>query len=123
MTRTVKDLIANKPLICTVPDKSVRETAQLMLDKGVSAVVVLEAGKLLGIFSERDALRIFVATRRNADLTNVGTVMTRDPVTIPADTTITAAKALMAEKNFRHLPVIEGDTVLGVVSLRAVALD
>jgi len=123
MTRTVNDLIAGRPTISVTADKSVRESAQIMLEKGVSTVVVLEAGKLLGIFSERDALRIFVATRRNADLTNIGAVMTRDPVTIGPETTVAEARKLMAEKHFRHLPVVKDGEVLGVVSLRGIALD
>ena len=123
MPRTVLDLIAGKPPVRIAADHSVRETAQIMLDKRIGAVLVMDGGTLQGIFTERDALRIFVATRRNPDLTNVGAVMTKDPVTVTPDTTIEAARQLMLSKNFRHLPVLDNGTVLGVVSLRGIAAE
>ncbi|HLN24676.1 MAG TPA: CBS domain-containing protein [Patescibacteria group bacterium] len=123
MPRTVLDLIAGKPPVCIAADHSVRETAQIMLDKVIGAVLVMDGTTLQGIFTERDALRIFVATRRNPDLTNVGTVMTKDPITITPDTTIEQARQLMLSKNFRHLPVLDNGTVLGVVSLRGIASE
>lgn len=123
MSRTLRTLIEGKAPVSVNAKGSVRETALVMLNQGVSAVLVMDGPRLLGIFSERDALRFFVATRRNPDLTNVGDVMTRDPITVAPEMTIAEARKLMLDKGFRHLPVACDGAIVGVVSLRAIALD
>jgi len=123
MDRTVREIIAGTPVVWVKPTCSVREAARAMYDKDVGAVVVMEEGRLRGIFTERDALRFFAATRRNPYTIDVDVVMTRDPVTIAADSSAAQARGLMLAKGFRHLPVMDGDRVLGVVSLRGVAFD
>ena len=122
MPTTVADLIQGHPPVSASAASSVREAARVMLDRNVAAVVIMEAGRPLGIFTERDALRFFVATRRNPDLTDVGTVMTTEMVTIPPETPVDDARKLMLAKGFRHLPVTRDGSVLGVVSLRQLAL-
>ena len=123
MNRTIREIIAGKPAVWVKPNCSVREAARAMYDKDVGAVVVMEGGRLRGIFTERDALRFFAATRRNPYTIDVEAVMTRDPVTVPADISAEQARRLMLSKGFRHLPVVDGDSVVGVVSLRGVAFD
>ena len=124
MPRTVSDLIAGRQAVTVSAGASVRETAHLMLDKKVGAVLVMDGGKLLGVFTERDALRFFVATRRNADLTNVSDVMTKDPITVPPDTLIDSARDLMCEKGFRHLPVVDAaGTCTGLLSVRDIPAE
>ncbi len=124
MPRTVSDLIAGRQPVIIKAGASVRETAHLMLEQQVGAVLVMDGqGQLVGVFTERDALRFFVATRRNADLTNVDDVMTKNPITVSPDTSVEDARNLMREKGFRHLPVTDTQGVLGVVSLRGIALD
>ncbi|TAN60816.1 MAG: CBS domain-containing protein [Magnetospirillum sp.] len=123
MDRTVGEIVAGKPVVWVRSSDSVRQAARAMYDKDVGAVVVMEEGRLRGIFTERDALRFFAATRRNPYTIDVGVVMTRDPVTVAADIPAEEARRLMLAKGFRHLPVMEGETVVGVVSLRGVAFD
>ena len=90
-----------------------------MVDHGVGSVLVMEEGALRGIFTERDALRIFVATRRNPDYTKLADVMTEAPRTLTPDATPQDAARCMAEGKFRHMPVVDTDgRVLGVVSQR-----
>lgn len=123
MDRTVGEIIAGRPAVWVRPNCSVREAARAMYDEDVGAVVVLDQGKLCGIFTERDALRFFAATRRNPYTIDVGVVMTRDPVTIAAETPAREARGLMLVNGFRHLPVMRGEAVVGVVSLRGMAFD
>ncbi|CCQ73370.1 cyclic nucleotide-binding/CBS domain-containing protein [Magnetospira sp. QH-2] len=118
MTNRVGDLLGDQTPVQVEGNATVREAGRMMTDRNVGSVVVVEDGKLLGIFTERDALRIFVATRRNADLTEVRDVMTREPKCIGPDTLASDALAMMNEGGYRHLPVMDGDTLLGVVSRR-----
>jgi CBS domain-containing protein len=99
------------------PGQSVTEVAQTMVQGRVGSAVVIDGPWLLGIFTERDALR---AAGSGIDLTaaRVKDWMTKDPVTVGPDTDTEEAAALMATHGFRHLPVVDGDTVIGVVSLR-----
>lgn len=123
MDRTLREIIAGKPAVWVKPTCSVREAARAMYDKDVGAVVVMEGERLRGIFTERDALRFFAATRRNPYTIDVELVMTRDPITMDADSSAEQARRLMLSRGFRHLPVVDGGRVLGVVSLRGVAFD
>ena len=123
MDRTIREMVEGKPMVWVKASASVREAARAMYDRKVGSVVVMEDGKLVGIFTERDALRFFTATRRNPDTIDVGVVMTRDPVTIGAGRPIRQARDIMLSAGFRHLPVVEGEAVVGVVSLRGIDLD
>lgn len=123
MDRTIREMVEGKPLIWIKASASVREAARLMYERHVGAVAILEDTKLVGIFTERDALRFFTATRRNPDTIDVGVVMTRDPVTIGGGRPVRQARDIMLAAGFRHLPVVDGETVLGVVSLRGIDLD
>ncbi|CAA7627165.1 cyclic nucleotide-binding/CBS domain-containing protein [Magnetospirillum sp. SS-4] len=123
MTKTVRDIITGRAVVSVRPTDSVREAARAMYDQDVGAVLVMEDGRLRGIFTERDALRFFAATRRNPYIIDVGVVMTHDPVTVDADSPADLARDLMLTHGFRHLPVVEGGEVVGVVSLRGVSSD
>ena len=123
MDRTIRELVEGKPVIWVKASTSVREAARVMYDRDVGAVVIMEDGKLVGIFTERDALRFFTATRRKPETIDVGLVMTRDPVTIGGGRPVRQARDIMLAAGFRHLPVVDGETVLGVVSLRGIDLD
>jgi CBS domain-containing protein len=88
-----------------------------MAERGVGALLVMEGPKLLGIISERDyARRIILQGRRSAD-TRVEEVMTSDVIAVSVDMTVEQGLALMTERHFRHLPVIENGRVVGVVSI------
>lgn len=110
------DVMSGKVFSVT-PTQSVTEVARVMVQGRVGSAMVIDGPWLLGIFTERDALR---AAASGADLTTAAVKdwMTNDPVTVGPDTDTEEAAALMATHGFRHLPVVDGDGVMGVVSLR-----
>lgn len=98
---------------------SVEQAAQLMAEHRIGAVLVVgEDGKLAGIFSERDALVRVMAWQRAPAATLVAEVMTPDPDTIQADSSVQIALDQMAERGYRHLPVLNGDELYGIISIR-----
>lgn len=116
---TVGDMVRGQELAELPSSSTIREAARYMVDHGVGSVLVTEDGTLRGIFTERDALRIFVATRRNPDYARLADVMTGEPQTLPPDATPQTAAQRMTEGKFRHLPVVDQDgQILGVVSQR-----
>ena len=90
--------------------------AQRMADRNVGAVLVLEGGRLAGIMTERDLMRALARGLR--DDTVVGECMTANPDTIALDDTIEHAAVLMIHGGYRHLPVVDGNDVVGVLSIR-----
>jgi CBS domain-containing protein len=91
------------------------EAAARMHERGVGAVVVVESGRLVGIFTERDVLRAVATGTADGP---VGDTMTRAPETIGQDEATSHAAALMIHGGFRHLPVVAGDDVVGMISIR-----
>lgn len=118
----VKEVMDRKKLVTAAPSISVRKAAKLMAAKRVGAVLVVEDKKLIGIFTERDALFRVTATGLDPEATTIGEVMTRSPQTIPPDALFGHALYIMSQNGFRHLPVIEQGTPVGIVSTRS-ALD
>lgn len=100
------------------PDRPVSEAARLMAEREVGAVLVVEAGRLLGIFSERDLLRRVVAKRLPLDATALRDVMTQDPVTAAPDESRTSAILKMRAIGCRHLPILVEGQVVDTVSIR-----
>ena len=94
----------------------VTEIAQRMVERDVGAVLVLEGQRLVGILTERDVLR--AVARGLDDSSTVADWMTRDPDTLEADESTRQAATLMIHGGFRHLPVMEGDEVVGMLSIR-----
>ena len=90
-----------------------------MSAQNVGAVVVKYFGRLIGVLTERDMLRAMAARVHTSDA-RVRQWMTENPVTAPADMTFEEASKIMLDKGFRHLPVVDGDTILGIVSLRRI---
>ncbi len=115
--RSVAQLIKSQ-IIHLAPSASVREAAKLMSENHIGALLVMDEGRLAGIFTERDALNRVLADGRDPDSTPLSEVMTRDPVTLSPQTAVTQALRLMGEVGFRHLPVVENDKVYGIISLR-----
>jgi CBS domain-containing protein len=111
--------ISSGKVISVPPTATVAEAAATMVKGRVGSAVVVDGPWLLGIFTERDALRVAAA---GADPTTTGVKewMTKDPITVDPDTDSDDAAAIMATEGFRHLPVVDGDAVVGVVSLRDV---
>jgi len=99
------------------PEDTLGEVAEKMRAQNVGAAVVRDYGKLIGIVTERDMLRA-MAARVHTSEARVRQWMTEDPITAPPDMTTDEAAEIMLSKGFRHLPVVDGSTVLGILSLR-----
>lgn len=99
------------------PQTIVFEALQLMANKNVGALLVVQNGKLVGIFSERDYARKVVLQGRSSKTSTVGELMTREVLYISPDQTIEDCMALMTAKRTRHLPVLEEDKLVGVISI------
>ena len=109
-----------KPTFITVaPEDTLGEVAERMRAQNVGAVVVKDFGRLIGILTERDML-MDMAARVHTSEARVRQWMTADPVTAPPDLSLDDAAQVMLENGFRHLPVVDGENVLGIVSLRRV---
>lgn len=121
-SQRVRDVMDKKKLVTVPPDTTVSAAAKLMTKASVSAVIVLEEDKLLGIFTERDAVSRVIAVDRNVLTTRLSEVMTKAPKTVTPDKTFGYALLMMHENGFRHVPVVENGRVVGIVSARN-ALD
>lgn len=115
----IKDLLRYKPRdVWTIrPDATVYEALELMAEKNVGALPVVEKDELIGIFSERDYARKCILMGRHSKETLVSELMSSPVVTIHGDFTIEQCLGLMTERQFRHLPVVEGGEVHGIVSI------
>jgi CBS domain-containing protein len=101
------------------PDESVQVAIARMQEENIGSVAVCEGPRLVGIFTERDVLRLAGEGVDFLDL-SVETVMTRSPVTISPDADLLDAARVLNERNIRHLPVVEGENLLGIVGMREV---
>lgn len=101
----------------TSPDASVYLALQLMADKDVGALLVYDGDELVGIFSERDYARKVNLQGKTARETLVKEIMTEQVVCVQSSQTVAESMALMTEKRIRHLPVIETDKVIGVITI------
>ncbi len=106
----------SRDLLTVAPGDRLTEVAQRMVDRDVGAVLVMEGESLAGILTERDILRAVAAGIQ--DDTLVSDHMTRDPETMSPDDTTEHAAVLMIHGGFRHMPLVEGDQVVGVLSIR-----
>ena len=118
----IKSVLEPRKLVVAAPHTTVAEAARLMKEGKVGAVLVVDEGRLVGIFTERDALFRVIAPGLDPAKTELRGVMTRDPTTVAPDETFGYALLLMHEKGFRHTPVVENGRPVGVVSARH-ALD
>lgn len=116
----VADVMAFR-LVKVRPDESAHVAVSLMLEAGIGGVLVCEDHHLVGIFTERDVLRM-TGESPGIDLreVRVGDVMTTQVLTIAPDDDIAAAARLMGEKKIRHLPVVQDGNILGVIGIRDV---
>lgn len=105
------------------PDVSVFAALELLSSLGVGALMVMDGERLIGIFSERDYCRKVALKGRNSKETTVADIMTAEVFTVPSTTGTRTCMALMNEKHFRHLPVVDGDKVLGLISMRDIMAD
>jgi len=115
---SIRDLISNRTIHYVQPGQTVFEAARYMVDRNVGAVPVLEETALVGIFSERDIMRRVVTEGRDPLITRIGDVMSTDLRTVEPGATSEEAMCLMQTHGVRHLPVCEGRTLVGFLSLR-----
>jgi CBS domain-containing protein len=117
--RTVKQLLESKghDVWSVSPDTSVLEAIKKMADKQVGALLVLDHGKPVGIVSERDYARKVILQGRSSQETPVEEIMTTRVVCARPDLNVQECMAIMTDKRIRHLPVMEGDQVLGMISI------
>jgi CBS domain-containing protein len=115
----VSDILRSKgrQVWTITPDASVYEALQLMADKNVGALMVIDGGKLVGLFSERDYARKVILQGRSSLDTPVEAIMTRDIFAVQPQDAVEECMALMTRHRTRHLPVFDGDTLVAVVSI------
>jgi CBS domain-containing protein len=109
-----------RDVLSVAPEDTLGHSAERMVERGAGSAVVTDYGRLIGILTERDVLRA-VAGRVHSSEATVREWMTPDPITVSQDTTAEEAAQIMLENDFRHLPVVEGERAIGVVSIRDVA--
>ena len=117
--KTVSQLLQGKQrALCTVsPDASVYDALKLMADKDIGALLVVHDGKLAGILSERDYARKVILQGKSSRDILVREIMTERVICVQPKNTLDECMALMTDKRIRHLPVIENDKLLGVLSI------
>jgi len=121
-SQRIKSVMERRKTLVASPDTSVSKAAQLMAKKNVGAVMVVEDKRLVGIFTERDAVFRVMAQGRDAQTTKLAEVMTTAPRTVGPNESFGHALLMMHENGFRHVPVIEDGEPIGIVSARN-ALD
>ncbi len=119
---TLRDLIRDRKLHAVESSRTVLEAARSMMEHNIGAVPVMRDGHLVGMLSERDVMNRVVAAGRTPGTTSVSEVMTPNPRAVNADETVEECLFIMREFGFRHLPIVEGSVVRGVVSLRDVLM-
>jgi len=118
MPTTIRTIIEDQEALIAPARMTVSEAARLMKQNKFGAVMVVEDGRLVGIFTERDALFRIVAEGRDPKIVQLASVMTRDPQTIHPDRPFADALHLMHASGFRHVPVVEDGRPIGMVSAR-----
>lgn len=116
--RTLRDVVAHQKVLKAASSMTVREAAIKMAEQKVGAMLIHEKDRLTGIFTERDVLNRVVAKKLDPDTTTLAQVMTADPRTISADKPLSHALVMMYEGGYRHVPVVDGSKVIGMVSAR-----
>jgi CBS domain-containing protein len=118
VSATVRQMLRGKPTIYSVgPDDTVFDALRLMADKNIGAVLVLSGQKIEGVFSERDYARKVILLGKTSKETLVSEIMTTRVISVEPEWTADQCMALMTEKRIRHLPVVEQDRLIGIVSI------
>jgi len=115
----VKDLLKSKgrDVYSITPDATVYDALKLMAEKEIGALVVLDGEKMVGILSERDYARKVILSGKSSEETLVREIMTSDIKYVGPDEKVKNCLSIMTKKHFRHLPVLEEDKVIGVLSI------
>jgi CBS domain-containing protein len=105
-------------IVSVTPDASVLDAIKLMAERGIGSLLVMRGDTMAGIVTERDYARKVIVMGRSSESTTVSEIMTADVLSVPPDKTVNACMALMSERKIRHLPVVDNDKVLGMLSMR-----
>ncbi|MDB5813669.1 MAG: histidine kinase [Rhodocyclales bacterium] len=119
MSTSVKEILSGKStqILSVAPETSVYEALDLMARADISAVLVLEGDRMVGIFTERDYARKVALRGRNSKDTRIRDVMTQNLLTISPTQDVDDVMAIMTENRFRHLPVVERGQLIGIVTI------
>lgn len=120
MQRTVQKLLQAKEssdVWAVSPDTSVYAALELMAEKNIGALLVIDDGELIGILSERDYARKVILLDRGSKETAVAEIMSSQPVTVASESTTAECMQVMTDNRFRHLPVMDGTHVIGIISI------
>lgn len=117
--KTVNNIFQNntKSIFSVNPETSVLEALQVMMDKNISALLIMEGTNLKGIFTERDYARKIILMGKSSKETAVKEVMTEKLITVELHTSIEHCMQIMTERRIRHLPIINNGLVIGIVSI------
>jgi len=117
--KTARDLLSEKgtQVYSTSADATVYEALQQMAEKNIGALIVFEGDRLVGLISERDYARKIILKNKFSRETAVAEIMTRDVVTVAPDKNLEECMELITNHRVRHLPVVEDDRVLGIISI------
>lgn len=113
----VPDVIHNQHFVTLGPKQTVREAVRVLAERNIGAIMITEGARLVGILSERDVIKRVLQPGRDLD-TPIEAVMTPNPDTLPPSATIRDAMGLMVEHDYRHVPVLDGQKIVGIVSAR-----
>jgi len=119
---TLRELVKDRKVYSIDAARTVLEAARFMMEHNVGALPVLRDGELVGIFSERDIMNRVVAVGRTPGHTAVSEVMTANPRAVSADESVEECLFIMQEFGFRHLPIVDGRELKGLVSLRDILM-
>ena len=119
----LRHVFERRAVVTASPGDSVHEVAATMSAAGVGAIPIVDGDRLVGIFSERDLMTRIVVPRRDPDRTPVAEVMTREVVTATLEDHVDFCVEKMKKAGCRHLPVIAGERVIGVLSMRDLLRD
>ncbi len=117
--KLVKHLLESKGrhIISVAPGTSVFDAIKVMADETIGSLIVMEDERLLGIVTERDYARKVILKGRSSENTPVSEIMTQDVMTTSSAKTVNDCMELMTERRIRHLPVVEDDRVIGMISI------
>ena len=109
--------IKGRDVVTVSPDAALHTAIETLAERNIGAVVVVGEGRVVGILSERDVVRLLAGAPTGFRESRIDALMTKDPVTVRETATIDEIKDLMTERRIRHLPVVEGDRLVGILSI------
>ncbi|MGZ5045925.1 MAG: CBS domain-containing protein, partial [Usitatibacter sp.] len=123
--KTVAELLRIRParVVSVSPTQSVLEAIKVLAAEDIGAAIVMDGGRLAGIFSERDYTRKVILKGRASDTTRVEEIMTANVIVVTPRTHARECMQLMSDKNIRHLPVVDEGRVIGMISIRDIVSD